>query len=164
MTFEKTAALISAGAILTALFGGWDGAMVTLCVFILIDYLAGIVLAAVFRRSKHTASGALDSRAGLMGLFRKAGMMLVVIVAVRVDMLCGLGGVLRSGTIYALIANEALSIIENLGLMGVPLPAALYSAIERLRGTGSGNAPVSAEPANKGAGAAEKEPPGSEQR
>ena len=134
MTFEKAAAVISAGALLTALFGGWDGAMGTLCVFILMDYLAGIVLAAVFHRSKHTDSGALDSRAGLMGLFRKAGMMLVVIVAVRLDMLCGLDGVLRAGTIYTLIANEALSIIENLGLMGVPLPETLYSAIERLRG------------------------------
>lgn len=139
MTMERAAALISAGAVLAAIFGGWDGSMVTLCVFILIDYLAGIVLAAVFRRSKHTATGALDSRAGLMGLFRKAGMMLVVIVAVRLDMLCGLDGVLRAGTIYALIANEALSIIENLGLMGVPLPDALYSAIERLRGKGNAN-------------------------
>lgn len=156
MTIWKAAALISAGAVLTALFGGWDGAMATLCVFILIDYLAGIVLAAVFRRSKHTASGALDSRAGLMGLFRKAGMMLVVIVAVRLDLLCGLGGVLRSGTIYALIANEALSIIENLGLMGVPLPGALYSAIERLRGTGNGDGSAAAD--SKSADAAEKEP------
>jgi len=129
----KAAVLISSGAVMTALFGGWDGAMSTLCVFILMDYLAGIVLAGVFRRSKHTAGGGLDSRAGLMGLFRKAGMMLVVIVAARLDMLCGLDGVLRSGTIYALIANEALSVIENLGLMGVPLPETLRSAIERLR-------------------------------
>jgi len=139
MSGAKAAVLLSAGALLTALFGGWDGAMVTLCVFILIDYIAGIVLAAVFRRSKHTESGALDSRAGLMGLFRKTGMMLVVIVAVRLDMLCGLDGVLRTGTIFALIANEALSIIENLGLMGVPLPEALYSAIERLRSGGKRN-------------------------
>ncbi len=141
MTILRTAAMISAGVVLSAIFGGWDGAMTTLCVFILIDYLAGIVLAAVFHRSKHTVTGTLDSRAGLTGLFRKAGMMLVVIVAVRLDMLCGLDGVLRSGTIYALIANEALSIIENLGLMGVPLPAALRSAIERLRGRTDSGAP-----------------------
>lgn len=132
MSAAKAAVLISSGAVMTAIFGGWDGAMSTLCVFILMDYLAGIVLAGVFRRSKHTAGG-LDSRAGLMGLFRKAGMMLVVIVAVRLDMLCDLDGVLRMGTIYALIANDALSIIENLGLMGVPLPETLRAAIERLR-------------------------------
>lgn len=136
MSGVKLAVLAGAGALLAALFGGWDGDMVTLCVFILIDYLTGLVLAGVFRRSKHTESGALDSRAGLRGLCRKAGMMLVVIVAVRLDMACGLDGVLRSGTVYALIANEALSITENLGLMGVPLPRGLYSAIERLRGRG----------------------------
>lgn len=139
MTVERAAALITAGAALTALFGSWDGAISTLCVFILIDYAAGIVLAGVFRRSRHTATGALDSRAGLMGLFRKAGMMLAVIVAVRLDMLCRLGRVLRAGTIYALIANEALSIIENLGLMGVPLPGALCAAIERLKNGGEQN-------------------------
>jgi len=133
MSGAKLLVLTGAAAILTAVFGGWDGAMVTLCVFILIDYIAGVVLAAVFKRSKHTESGALDSRAGLKGLCRKAGMMLVVIVAVRLDVLCGLDGILRSGTIYALCANEALSIAENLGLMGVPLPKALTSAIERLR-------------------------------
>ena len=136
MSGAKLAVLAGAGAVLAALFGGWDGAMATLCVFILIDYLTGLVLAGVFGRSRHTESGTLDSRAGLRGLCRKAGMMLVVIVAVRLDMMCGLGGVLRSGTVYALIANEALSITENLGLMGVPLPAALCSAIERLRGRG----------------------------
>lgn len=134
MSGAKLAVILSAGAVLTALFGGWDGAMATLCVFILMDYIAGVVLAAVFKRSKHTASGALDSRAGLKGICRKAGMMAVVILAVRLDALCGLEGMLRSGTIYALTANEALSIIENLGLMGVPLPKLLYAAIERLRG------------------------------
>ncbi len=134
MTAAKLMFILSAGAVLTAVFGGWDGAMATLCAFILMDYIAGVVLAAVFRRSKHTESGALDSRAGLKGICRKAGMMAVVIIAVRLDALCGLEGMLRSGTIYTLTANEALSIIENLGLMGVPLPKMLYAAVERLRG------------------------------
>jgi len=134
MTAAKLMFILSAGAVLVAVFGGWDGAMATLCAFILMDYIAGVVLAAVFRRSKHTESGALDSRAGLKGICRKAGMMAVVILAVRLDDLCGLEGMLRSGTIYALTANEALSIIENLGLMGVPLPKMLYAAVERLRG------------------------------
>lgn|GEM_PF-1074178 len=134
MTAAKLSVVLSVGAVMAAVFGGWDGAMITLCVFILMDYLSGIVLAAVFRRSKHTDSGALDSRAGLKGICRKAGMMAVVILAVRLDDLCGLEGMLRSGTIYALAANEALSIIENLGLMGVPLPKVLYAAVDRLRG------------------------------
>ena len=120
------------GAAAAALIGGWDGAMATLCIFLLIDYLTGIVLAAVFKKSNKTKSGALDSRAGLKGLCRKAGMMLMVIVAYRLDVMCSLGGILRNGVIFALVANEAISIIENLGLMGLPLPAVLVKAIDQL--------------------------------
>ncbi len=122
------------GIITATLFGGWDGAMATLGIFMLIDYISGVVLAAVFKKSNKTDTGALDSRAGLKGLCRKAGMLAMVIVAVRLDTLCGMGGVLRNGVIFALIANEALSIVENLGLMGLPLPKTLAAAIEQLSG------------------------------
>lgn len=122
------------GIITATLFGGWDGAMATLGIFMLIDYISGVVLAAVFKKSNKTATGALDSRAGLKGLCRKAGMFAMVIVAVRLDALCSMGGVLRNGVIFALIANEALSIVENLGLMGLPLPKVLSAAIDQLHG------------------------------
>ena len=121
------------GAAVAALFGGCDGAMLTLCIFMAIDYLSGIVLAGVFKKSPKSASGALDSKAGLLGLLRKAGMLCIVIVAVRLDIMCALDGVLRTGVIFALIANEAISISENIGAMGVPLPRSLMRAIERLR-------------------------------
>jgi len=120
------------GIITATLFGGWDGAMATLGIFMLIDYISGVVLAAVFKKSNKTDTGALDSRAGLKGLCRKAGMIAMVTVAVRLDTLCGMGGVLRNGVIFALVANEAISIIENLGLMGLPLPAVLVKAIDQL--------------------------------
>jgi len=122
------------GIITATLFGGWDGAMATLGIFVLIDYISGVVLAAVFKKSNKTDTGALDSRAGLKGLCRKAGMFAMVIVAVHLDTLCGMGGVLRNGVIFALIANEALSIVESLGLMGLPLPKTLTAAIEQLSG------------------------------
>ena len=122
------------GIITATLFGGWDGAMATLGIFMLIDYISGVVLAAVFKKSNKTATGALDSRAGLKGFFRKCGMFVMVIVATRLDELCGMGGVLRDGVIFALIANEALSIVESLGLMGLPLPKTLTAAIEQLSG------------------------------
>lgn len=122
------------GAAAAALIGGWDGAMMTLCIFMLIDYISGLVLAGVFKKSNKSASGALESRAGLKGLCRKGGMLLIVIVGVRLDIMCGMDGVLRTGVIFALVANEALSIIENLGLMGLPLPEALMQAIEQLHG------------------------------
>lgn len=121
------------GTIAAALFGGWDGAMLTLCIFMAVDYLSGVVLAGVFKKSPKSESGALDSKAGLFGLFRKAGMLCIVIVAVRLDMLCSMDGVLRTGVIFALVANEAISITENIGAMGVPLPRSLMRAIERLR-------------------------------
>lgn len=121
------------GTVAAAIVGGWDGAMLTLSIFMAVDYLSGVVLAAVFKRSPKTATGSLESRAGLKGFFRKGGMLLIVIVAYRLDLTAGLNGVLRSGTIYALIANEALSILENIGLMGVPMPKALMQAVEQLR-------------------------------
>lgn len=122
------------GAAAAALLGGWDGAMATLAIFVLIDYITGVVVAAVFKKSNKTASGKLDSRAGLKGLCRKGGIFLLVIIANRLDELCGMGGVLRTGVIFALVANESLSIVENLGLMGLPLPNALMQAIEQLNG------------------------------
>lgn len=131
---DKYAFMAIFGAAVAALLGGWDGAMLTLCVFMLIDYISGVVLAAVFKKSSKTPSGTLESRAGLKGLCRKVGMLLMVIVAVRLDIMCNLGGVLRTGVIFALVANESISIVENLGLMGLPLPKPLVSAIEQLHG------------------------------
>ena len=131
--------LLSAlGAALTALFGGWDGNLTTLCIFMAADYLTGIVLAGVFHRSPKTEGGRLESKAGLKGLCRKGAMLLIVIVASRLDSTAGLNSVLRDGTIYALIANESISILENLGLMGVPLPRVLVQAIEQLRADNGG--------------------------
>ena len=130
----KSTILSFFGAAAAALFGGWDGAMTTLAIFILIDYISGVVLACVFKKSTKTKNGKLDSRAGLIGLCRKVGMFVMVIVAQRLDELCGMGGVLRTGVIFALVANESLSIVENLGLMGLPLPEALMQAVEQLHG------------------------------
>ena len=140
MINEKNTIAMLFGAAVAALFGGWDGAMLTLAIFMLADYVSGIALAGVFKRSKKSASGALESRAGLKGLFRKAGMLIVVIIAVRLDMLTGMNGVLRTGVIFALVANEAISLIENLGAMGVPLPKVLTKAIEQLREKTEGSA------------------------
>ncbi|MBE6760156.1 MAG: phage holin family protein [Ruminococcaceae bacterium] len=106
--------------------------MMTLAIFVLIDYITGVVLAAVFKKTNKSTNGKLDSRAGLKGLCRKGEIFLLVIVAQRLDDLCGMGGVLRTGVIFALVANEAISIIENLGLMGLPLPAVLVKAIDQL--------------------------------
>ena len=116
----------------TTLLGGWDAAPATLLLFMLMDWVTGgILLPAVFKKSPKSKNGALESRAGWKGLCRKGMMLLIVLVAVRLDLLMGMD-YLRDAVYIAFIANEALSIIENAGLMGVPLPEMLRNAIDIL--------------------------------
>lgn len=120
------------GAGIAGAFGGWDAAITTMMIFILSDYVTGLIVAGVFHASPKTENGALESKAGIKGLLRKGGMLLVVLIAVRLDLMLGYHFV-RDGVVIAFIINEALSIIENLGLMGVPIPKPLINAIEVLK-------------------------------
>lgn len=126
------AGLGAVGAGVAGLFGGWDAALTTLVIFMALDYITGIVVGGVFRNSPKTKTGALESKAGLKGLFRKGGMLLTVLVACRLDLLIGYHFI-RDAVVIALVSNESLSIIENLGLMGVPVPAPILNAIEVLK-------------------------------
>lgn len=117
---------------IAGVFGGWDAALITLMIFILADYVTGLIVAAVFHRSPKTANGALESKAGLKGLLRKGGMLLMVLIACRLDLMLG-AHFIRDAVVIALVTNEALSIVENLGLMGVPIPKPLINAIEVLK-------------------------------
>ena len=119
------------GSIIAYLLGGWETAIQTLVVFMLIDYITGIMLA-VLNKSKKTKGGGLSSAVGLKGIFKKFGMLIVVIIANRLDALAGTD-VIRNGCIIILVANEGLSIIENLGTMGVPVPKILINFIEALK-------------------------------
>lgn len=127
-----SAAVGMAGATLTALLGGWDAALQTLVGFMAADYITGVTVAAVFHRSDKTAGGALSSAAGLKGLFRKGGMLVLVYIACRLDLLADTNYI-RDAAVIALITNEAVSILENLGLMGVPIPPAVTKAFEVLK-------------------------------
>ena len=121
-----------AGAI-TALFGGWDAALQTLILFMIIDWITGgILLPVVFRKSPKSENGALESRAGWKGLCRKSMTLLFVLIAVRLDLLIGTD-YLRDAFCIAFIANEALSIVENAGLMGIPMPEMLMRSIDILQ-------------------------------
>ena len=119
------------GSAIAYLLGGWETAIQTLVAFMVIDYVTGIMLA-ILNKSSKTATGGLSSKAGLKGIFKKCGMLIVVIVANRLDVLAGTD-VIRNGCIIILIANEGLSIIENLGTMGVPVPKILINFIEALK-------------------------------
>ncbi len=120
------------GAWIADLFGGFDAALITLTLFMAADYITGLVVAGVFHRSPKTETGTLESRAGLKGLLRKGGMLLVVLVACRLDLLLG-SDFIRDAAVIAFAANETISIIENLALMGVPVPKVLTEAIEVLK-------------------------------
>ena len=120
---------------LAQLFGGWDAALGTLIAFMALDYATGIAVAAVFRRSEKTPDGTLESRAGWKGLCRKGMSLAAVLVACRLDLLLG-SDFIRDAVVIGFAANEALSILENAGLMGVPLPGVIVSAVHVLKERG----------------------------
>lgn len=120
------------GSFIVNFFGGWSDDMITLVVFMGIDFIMGLILAGVFKNSNKSASGALESKAGWKGLCRKCVTLLFVLVAHRLDISLGVHYI-RTATIVGFIVNEAISIIENAGLMGIPLPKALQTAIEILK-------------------------------
>ena len=124
-------AAIMAGTCLCTLLGGWDTGLKTLTIFMILDYLLGMTAALVFRRSKKTESGALESRAGWKGLIRKGAELAVVIVGRQIDLLMGTTYV-RDAVCVGFIVNESVSILENAGLIGVPIPKALRKAIDLL--------------------------------
>lgn len=135
MTNIKTAVLAAIGTIgggIAALFGGWTSAMTTLIIFMVIDYATGIIVAGVFHRSGKSKSGALESRAGFKGLCRKGMILLILFVACRLDLMLGTGYI-KDCVCIAFVVNETLSIIENAGLMGVPIPQVLIKAIDVLK-------------------------------
>ena len=121
------------GAAITSLLGGWNGAMTTLVILMLIDYITGILVAGVFHNSPKCFGGALSSAVGFKGLCRKFVILLIVVVACRVDILLNTT-IIRDATCIGFCANELVSITENAGLMGIPLPRKLVDAIEVLRG------------------------------
>ena len=113
-----------AGGVIVSLLGGWDTALMTLVIFMGVDYLTGLIVAGLFHTSQKTENGRLESRAGWKGLCRKGVTLLIVLVACRLDLVIG-SNFIRDAVVIAFIANETISIIENAGLMGVPIPAAI---------------------------------------
>ena len=107
--------------------------MATLLIFMVIDYITGMVVAGVFHKSGKSENGALESRAGWKGLCKKGMTLLFVLIAHRLDLSIGVS-YMRDAVIIGFMANELISITENAGLMGVPLPAVITKAIDILKG------------------------------
>ena len=119
------------GAIFTSLVGGWDSAMNTLVIFMAIDFMTGFVTA-IIGKSKHSGSGKLNSKAVWVGLDKKFCIILMVIVAMRIDILLETTYV-RDATCIGFCVNELLSIVENTSLMGISYPPAMKKALEVLQ-------------------------------
>ena len=127
-TFVNIAKSVFASVVtfLTYSFGGFDAAIVTLFVFMVLDYVTGVA-AAAFTKT-------LSSEIGFKGILRKLSILACVMVAVFLDRLTtGDGWVFRTLFCYFMIANEGLSILENAGKMGVPLPQKLLDALKQLK-------------------------------
>ena len=119
------------GAAITTLFGGWSTGLKTLIIFMVIDYLTGMIVAAVFKRSPKSEGGALSSKVGWKGLSKKAMTLLFVLIAYRLDVLIGTNYI-RDAVVIGYCVNEVLSITENALIMGVPLPKVIKNAIDIL--------------------------------
>ena len=120
------------GAVITSLFGGWDAALQTLIIFMAVDYITGLIVAGVFHASPKSQTGALESRAGWKGLCRKGETLLIVLVACQLDAVMATSFV-RDAVVIGFICNETLSIIENAGLMGLPIPSVIAKAVDILK-------------------------------
>lgn len=134
MTDLKALLLATLGLVgggLAELLGGWDSGLQSLLLFMALDYATGLILAGVFKKSRKSARGALDSRAAWQGCFRKGLALAVVLIASRLDLLLGVT-IIRDATVIAYCGNELISITENIGLIGVPLPQPIKRAISAL--------------------------------
>ena len=120
------------GGLISWAFGGWDAAMAALLVCMGVDYLSGSIVALVFHKSTKSESGSYNSIYGIKGLFKKGLMLLFVLVAVQIDTLLGVAYV-RDAVCVGFCCNEILSITENLGLAGIPMPQIVVKALEQLQ-------------------------------
>lgn len=118
--------------IIHTLLGGWTEDLKTLLIMMGIDFVMGLLIAAIWKKSGKSESGTLNSVSAWKGLCRKGGSLFMVAVAHRLDVTMGTEYIKTAVTI-AFIANEALSIMENYGIMGGPMPAVLKKAIEVLQ-------------------------------
>lgn len=123
------------GSLVANTLGGWTADMKVLVFMMGADYLTGILVAALWQRSDKSRTGALDSKAGFRGLCKKGVILLLVWLGVLLDEALGVSYV-RTAVILFFLGNEGLSLLENIGLMGVPFPAFLKNALEALRDKG----------------------------
>lgn len=123
-----------AGGVVSALIGSWDLALETLCIIMLLDYMTGMIVAGVFKKSPKSDGGALDSKAAFKGLVKKSLIIFLVIAFHQADKLTD-KSYFRDGACWAFFVAEMISVIENVGLV-YPLPAFVSKALDWFRKKG----------------------------
>lgn len=124
------AALAGLGTFLTFIFGDWDVALQCLVIAIALDYISGLIKAFVNKE--------LSSKIGVKGILKKVGVLVIVALAVLIDKVTGESGAVRTLVIYYFVANEGLSIVENLGEAGLPIPDVIKKALKSLKSESKG--------------------------
>ncbi len=120
--------IASIASCVTYLFGGWSALIQILAAFVAIDYITGVRAAGV--------RGRLDSSIGTRGIAKKVFIFVIVACGNLVDGAMGTASIVRDAAIYFYIANELVSILENAGEIGLPVPDILKNSIDRLKGKG----------------------------
>ena len=105
--------------------GGLDIALKTLLIFILLDYVTGVCKSIVKKK--------VNSIVGIKGIIKKIGYLIIVALSVQLDIITGGTGALRTLVIYFFVANEGISVLENWGSMGLPLPKKITEVLEQLK-------------------------------
>lgn len=126
-TMDKIISVIFANTatVIIYLFNGIDAALICLIVAIILDYISGIIKAYNTKQ--------LSSSIGLKGILKKVGILCIVALSVLVDRITGETGAIRTLVIYYFVANEGLSILENLAVAGVPIPSQLKKALKTIK-------------------------------
>ncbi|MCL2420574.1 MAG: phage holin family protein [Defluviitaleaceae bacterium] len=119
------------GGLIISALGGWDAGLHALFSLMAIDYISAWIVASIFKKCKKTDNGLLNSNIGFKGLLRKGMQLLIVIIGYELDLVVGTNFI-RNGIIIAFISNELISIMENAGLMGIPLPPVINKALDIL--------------------------------
>ena len=120
------------GSFIAQSLGGWTSDMQTLIILMGIDIVMGLLIAGFWKKSSKSKTGTINSASMAKGLIRKGGYLLIILLAYRLDKSLGTDYI-RTAAIIAFIANEAISIIENAGIMGIPIPSVITKAIEVLK-------------------------------
>ncbi len=121
--FDSIVAVIA--TFFTYILGGWDIALIVLATFMALDYLTGVIYAFIAKT--------IDSGTGFKGLLKKCTIIIVVVVAVLLDRMLNTGSwVFRTLVCYFYIANEGISLLENVSKIGIPIPIKLKAALEQL--------------------------------